>query len=153
MESTSISVGELIYEAVVHFTNVTEYGISMKDFLAGTVFPPPAGVRFDVAFQGSFQGPRVSGAFTGIDYIHVRADGRFHLHIHAQLITEDGENISFFADGIATREQGSAVVQLRENISFLTSSSSYVWLNQVLGWGQGTIDPEKGEVRVKAYAA
>jgi len=153
METTSISVGELLYEAFVHFTNVTEYGISMNDLLAGTVVPPPAGVRFDVAFQGSFQGPRVSGTIIGIDYIHVRADGRFQLHIHAQLTTEDGENISFFADGIAIPEQGGAVVQLRENISFLTSSPAYVWLNQVQGWGQGTVDLKKGEVRVKAYTA
>lgn len=31
METTSISVGELIYEAHANLTNVTEYGISMND--------------------------------------------------------------------------------------------------------------------------
>ncbi|MGD9367360.1 MAG: DUF3237 family protein [Desulfobacteraceae bacterium] len=153
MESTSINVGELIYEAAVHFTKVTEYGISMNDLLSGTAVPPPSGVRFDFAFEGSFEGPRLSGTIAGIDYLHVRADGRFQLHIHAQLITNDGENISFFADGIAIPQEGNTMALLRENISFITSSPDYAWLNQVQAWGQGTVDLGKSEVSVKAYAA
>lgn len=153
MESTSISVGELIYAAVVRFTKVTEYGIRMNDLLSGAVAPPPSGVRFDFAFEGSCEGPRLRGTIAGIDYLHVRADGRFQLHIHAQLTTHDGENISFFADGIVIPQKDNTMALLRENISFITSSPDYAWLNQVQGWGQGTVDLGKSEVNVKAYAA
>ena len=153
MESTSISVGEVIYEAVVHFTKVTEYGISMDDLRSGAAAPAPAGVRFDFAFEGEFQGPRFSGTIAGIDYLYCRADGRFELHIHARLTTDDGENIALFADGVSIPQEGSNKKQIRENISFITSSPAYTWLNQVQAWGQGTVDLEKGEVKVKAYAA
>lgn len=153
MASTSISVGELIYEADVHFTKVTEYGISLDDLITGAAAPSPGGVRFDFAFEGNFRGPRFRGTVTGIDYLYCRADGRFELHIHAQLTTDDGENISFFADGVAIPQEGNSKTQIRENISFITSSPAYTWLNQLQGWGQGTVDLEKGEVNVKAYAA
>ena len=153
MESTSISVGELLYEAVVQFTKVTEYGISMDDLRSGAATPALAGVRFDLAFEGNFKGPRFSGTITGIDYLYCRADGRFELHIHAQITTNDGENISFFADGVAIPQEGDAKTLIRENISFITSSPAYMWINQVQGWGLGTVDLEKGEVKVKAYAA
>ena len=153
MESTLISVGELIYEADVNITKITEYGVTLDDLLSGASAPPPAGVRFDFAFEGNFRGPRFRGTISGIDYLHCRADGRLELHIHAQLTTDDGENISFFADGVAIPQEGDSKTQIRENISFITSSPAYIWLNQVQGWGQGTVDLEKGEVKVKAYAA
>lgn len=111
--------------------------------------PHPAGVRFDVAFQGTLQGPRLSGTLSGVDYIYARADGQFQLHIHAQITTDDGENISFFAEGA----EGTTVVQLREKVSSLTASSDYAWLNQVHGLGVGTADPTTGEIKIKVYAA
>jgi len=152
MGSTSIIVGEIIYEAVVHFTKITEYGISMDDLQSGAA-TPPAGVRFDFAFEGEFQGPRFSGTISGIDYLYCRADGRFELHIHARLTTDDGENIALFADGVSIPQEGNSKKQLRENISFITSSPAYTWINQVQAWRQGTVDLEKGEVKVKVYAA
>jgi hypothetical protein len=153
MEPSTINVGEFIYETTAQFTKVTEYGISMNDLLTGEAVPPPAGARFDFSFQGNLNGPRISGTIEGIDYVHVRADGRFQLHIHAQINTEDGVNISFFAEGIAIPQEDNTTGQLRENISFITSSPDYAWLNQVQGWGQGIVDLEKNEVKVSAYAA
>lgn len=153
MGINSIDVGELIYEALVNFTSVTEYGINLNELLSGTSAPSFAGTRIDIAFQGTVQGPRLSGSITGIDYLEVRADGQVQLHIHARIETHDGVNISFFADGVAIPEEGNAIAQLRENITFITASPDYAWVNQLLGWGQGTVDLEKGEVKVKAYAA
>ncbi len=153
MDSTSLDVAEFIYDATVNFTEVTEYGVSMNQLLNGTVAPHAAGTRFDVAFQGEVRGPRLKGSIKGVDYLLVRADGRFELHIHAKITTDDGENISFFADGIAVVQEGTNLAQLRENVSFLTASPAYAWLNQLQGWAQGTVELEKGEIRVKAYAA
>ena len=83
----------------------------------------------------------------------MRADGRAQLHIHAKITTEHGHAIAFFADGVALPQEGTSVFQLRENVSFITASPGYDWLNQLQGWGLGTVDPVKGEVKVKAYAA
>ena len=128
-------------------------GVSLEALLSGTTSLPPAGARLDIAFEGTVRGPKLNGTASGIDYIHVRADGRFQLHIHAQITTNDGEHVAFFADGIAVLEPGARVAQLHENGSFITASPRYAWLNQVQVWGQGTVDPVKGEVRIKAYAA
>ena len=54
---------------------------------------------------------------------------------------------------IQAPQEGTSMFQLRENVSFITASPSYAWLNQLQGWGLGTVDPVKGKVQVKAYAA
>lgn len=153
MSSATITVGELLYDMSVHFTKVTEYGVSMEAVLGGQVAPPPEGARFDVAFEGVSRGPKLKGTVAGVDYVHIRADGRLQLHIHAELTTDDGEKIALFADGVGTPEEGTGVVQLRENVTLSTSSPAYSWVNQLQVWGQGTVDPAKGEVNVKGYAA
>jgi hypothetical protein len=83
----------------------------------------------------------------------MRADGRGQLHIHVQIATEDGQNIAFYADGVTFPQEGSSVWQLRENVTFITAAPTYTWLNPFQVWGQGTVDPARGEVKVKAYVA
>ena len=151
MSGTSIEVGELIYEVVAQFASTTDYGLGPEALLAGAT-PPPEGAQLDFAFRGTFAGDRMSGSVTGVDYAHARADGRVDLHIHATLTTESGERIAFFADGVATPGPD-AVWQLRENCRFLTSFEAYRWLNGIQGWGIGTVDLARGEVRIKVYAA
>lgn len=149
----SIEVGEFLYDVAINFTKVTEYGITMQALLDATTPLPPAGARFDIAFEGSVRGPKIAGTVVGVDYLYARADRRIQLHIHAHVTTDDGENIAFFADGIAVLQEGTTVAQLHENGTFMTASSRYLWLNEVQVWGQGTVDPLKGEVKIKAYAA
>ena len=61
--------------------------------------PPPAeGARFDVYFEGPITG-KLNGTVKGVDYLHIRADGRCQLNIHAEITTEDGKKISLAADG------------------------------------------------------
>lgn len=153
METSEITVGEFLYEAEISFTQVVDYGFSLESVLSGDVSLPTAGARFDVHFRGILRGPKLSGTVAGVDYLHMRADGRGQLHIHAQITTEDSQNIAFFADGVVLPQEGAAEWLLRENASFITASPTYRWLNQIQVWGQGTVDPGKGEVRVKAYSA
>ena len=152
MSSNTITVGELLYDMTVNFTKVTEYGVSM-DALAGGQAPPPAGARIDVAFEGVSRGPKLKGTVTGVDYLQIRADGRFGLHIHAAVTMDDGENIALFADGVATPEPGTDVSHIRENVTLTTASEAYAWVNHLQVWGVGTVDLAKGEVNVKGYAA
>ena len=72
-----IDVGELLYEYTVKLTGMTEYGVSFQALMAGTTAPPPEGARFDVPFEGASNGPRLRGKVAGVDYLRVRADGRF----------------------------------------------------------------------------
>jgi hypothetical protein len=153
MSSATITVGELLYDVTAHFTKVTEYGVSLEAVASGQTPPPPPGARFDVAFEGISRGPKLKGTLAGVDYLQVRADGRIQLHIHAELTTDGGEKIAFFADGVSTPEQGTGLSQIRENVTLTTSSPTYSWVNQLQVWAQGTVDLAKGEVNVKGYAA
>ncbi len=155
MSSATITVGELLYEMTVHFTKVTEYGVSRKAVRSGQVAIPPAGARFDVVFEGVMRGPKLKGTVAGVDYLHVRADGRTQVHVHAEITTDDGEKIAFFADGVSTPdpEQGTDVMQIRETVTLTTASPGYTWVNQLQVWAQGTVDRTKGELNVKGYAA
>ena len=49
--------------------------------------PPAEGARFDVHFEGPVTGPKFSGSAKGADYLHIRADGRIQLDIHAEITT------------------------------------------------------------------
>jgi len=51
-------------------------------------------------------GPKMKGTVKGIDYLHIRADGRCQLHIHAEITTEDGKKISLAADGVGIPQKG-----------------------------------------------
>jgi hypothetical protein len=95
----------------------------------------------------------MTGTVKGIDYLHIRSDGRCQLHIHAEITTEDGKKISLAADGVAIPQQGSPVFQLRENVTLTTNHPEYAWVNTIQVWAPGTVDVSKGEIRVKGYSA
>ncbi len=149
----TIKVGELLYEYTVKLTGMTEYGVSFEALMGGTVAPPPEGARFDVPFEGASVGPKLKGKVTGVDYLRIRADGRFDLHIHAEITTEDGHKISLHADGVALPQPGSPIAGLRENVTLFTSSKAYSWVNGIQVWGTGTVDLAEQVVHIKGYSA
>jgi hypothetical protein len=153
MSAASINVGEQLYEYKVKFTSVTEFGVSMDALMSGKTAPPPEGARFDVAFEGPSSGPKLKGTVVGVDHLHVRADGRFQLHIHAAISTVEGAKISLFADGVALLREHSPIADLRENVTLTTSAKAYSWVNQLQVWATGTVDLEKQEVDIKGYVA
>jgi len=144
--------GEPIYEYTVQFTQVVEYGASANAVLSGQSPPPAEGARFDVHFEGPITGSKVKGTVKGVDYLHIRADGRVQLDIHAEITTEDGGKIALAADGVGVPEEGSPIFQLRENVTLTTNHAEHSWVNPIQVWGVGTVDVSKGEVRIKGYA-
>jgi hypothetical protein len=143
---------ELIYEAEIHFTGTVEYGVSMDALSSQKVPVPLAGARFDQTFEGILHGPKLRGKISGTDYLYVRADGLFQLHLHAQVTTEDGTEISMSSEGISIQIDGERLAQLRATVSLFTSSETYGWLNQLRLWAVGTFDPMKGQALIRAYA-
>jgi len=150
-EQTGIP-GELIYEYAPQFTQVVEYGTSAEALFAGQTPPPAEGARIDVHFEGPVTGARLKGTAKGVDYLHIRADGRIQLNIHAEITTEDGKKIALAADGVGIPQEGSPVFQLRENVTLTSNHPEYAWVNPLQVWAPGTVDVAKGEVRIKGYA-
>lgn len=151
MTDLAITPKELLYEVSAEFTGVTDFGVSMEDFLSGQAAPPPQGMRIDVAFKGSVSGQRLAGSIEGVDYISIHPDGRVELHIHATVSTSDGANISFFAGGHGfPREDG--LLELREHVALSTAHSEYEWVNHLAVWAVGEVNPATGQISVKAYS-
>jgi Protein of unknown function (DUF3237) len=140
---------ELLYEYTLKITQVVEYGVSLEALMSGQAPPPAEGARFDVYFEGPATGTKLSGSVKGVDYLHIRADGRGQLDIHAEITTEDGKKIALAADGVSFGEP--PVLQLRENVTLTTAHPEYSWVNAIQVWAPGTVDLAKGEIRIKAY--
>lgn len=85
--------------------------------------------------------------------MRIRADGRFQLHIHAEITADDGQKIALHADGVALPRKGSSIADLRENVTLSTSSKDYTWVNALQVWGIGTVDLAEQVVQLKGYSA
>ena len=149
---STIEVGELLYELTLNITGMKEYGVSFAALMAGNVAAPVEGARFDVAFDGTATGPKVKGAAEGIDYVRVRPNGRFELHIHETIRTEDGQNIAARGDGVAILRPEGGIADLRVNMTLFASSEAYTWVNQLQVSGIGTIDLATQVIQVSAYS-
>ena len=144
-------LGEALYTCTLEFTNVTDYGVSLEDMLSGQAPIPAQGAQIDVAFAGQSEG-RLAGTLSGVDYLKIRADGRFDLDIHGTIETKDGARIALRIVGTATPRADAPIVDLRESISFQTASADYGWVNTVHAWAKGTVDLSKGRIEVQAFA-
>lgn len=142
--------GELLYEYTATITQVVEYGVSMQTLTSGEAPPPAEGARVDVYFEGPVSGAKLSGSVKGVDYVYFRADGRIELNIRGEITNEDGAKIALAATGVAFGDP--PVIQLRENVTLLTSHPEHSWVNPLQVWAPGTVDLAQGQIRVRGYA-
>lgn len=148
----TIEMGTPLYEFNLKITGMVEYGVSFGELMAQKIPIPPEGGRFDIAFAGEATGPRISGKISGIDYTHMRADGRFQLDVHAEITTDDGQKISVKADGVASPRKDSSIADLRENVTLFSSSKNYTWVNTIQVWAIGTVDLAGQTIYLAGYS-
>lgn len=154
MTEITIPVAEHLYDETARITRITGYGIQYEEFIRGQVSLPPEGARFDIAFEGAIRGEKLNGEISAVDYAEVRADGRFQLDMRGKITTDDGEKIAYVADGtFAPPEDDTGIAQARYSVRLATASPKYRWVNKLQIWVRGSVDVNKGEIRVKAYAA
>jgi hypothetical protein len=144
------SFTEHIFDEDIHLTRITEYGISWTDLIEGNVEIPVQGARFDLFFEGNVTGSKINGVIKGVDYLEIRADGKFMLNIFASVITEDGEIISIKENGIST-PLSNRTARLHLNMEFLASSGEYNWLNKKQAWITGEVDLINGKVKAAGF--
>lgn len=155
-KQVTIPISEHLFSEDIHLTGLTEYGVSWEKLTTGQTILPPEGARFDIAFEGTLEGPKLKGTIAGVDYLTVRADGRFQLDMQATITTDDGEKISVKEDGVLIApdaDDESRIAQLRLNLEFTAFSPKYAWINHVQGWGRGTVNWNTGGVEMQVYAA
>jgi hypothetical protein len=150
-EREMINLREKLYDLHARITNVTSYGVELTDILSGKRPPPPAGARFDVAFEGTLTG-RLTGRVKGTDYAVIRADGCIELDVRAELSIDDGARVSLRAIGVATPKPG-APIELRENVRLETAYEAHAWVGRTPIWSLGAADLANGEIRLEAFVA
>jgi hypothetical protein len=69
---------------------MTDYGVTLNALLSGKEKVPLQGARIDVAFEGEIKGRITGKVRSGVEYLHLRADGRTDLDGRATVETEDG---------------------------------------------------------------
>jgi hypothetical protein len=151
-ETHAPMTGELIYEYRPQVTQTVEYGVSADAMFAGEP-PPPEGARFDLYLEGPVSGGKLEGTVRGVDYLNFRADGRAELHIHAEIVTEDGKNVALEAGGVAVRRDGSSLLELREHVSLRSNHPELVWVNGLEIWARGVVDVASGQVHLRGFSA
>jgi hypothetical protein len=142
---------ELIYEYTPKVTETVEYGVSADAMFAGEP-PPPEGARLDLYLEGPVGGGKLNGTVRGVDYVNFRADGRAELHIHAQIVTESGKNVALQAGGVAVRQDGSSLLELREHVSLRSNHPQLAWVNGLEIWARGVVDVASGQVHLRAFS-
>ena len=143
--------GVLIYEYRPQVTQTVEYGLSADAMFAGEP-PPPEGARFDLYLEGPVCSGKLDGKVRGVDYLNFRADGRAELHIHAEIVTENGKNVALEAGGIAVRQDGSSLLELREHVSLRSNHAELAWVNGLEIWARGVVDVASGQVQLRAFS-
>lgn len=146
MENTSEKTDlTLLFEEQVVLSDFVEYGFSMQDLINGEQIPEE-GAHFDIYFEGDLIGEKINGKISGVDYLKVRADGRYFLDLHAKILTDDGAQIQVTETGI--NDNGT----LKLNMVFHTNDQRYAWLNRAQVLGLGTVDFNTGQATVKGYS-
>jgi hypothetical protein len=143
--------GELIYEYRPQVTQTVEYGLSADAMFAGEP-APPEGARFDLYLEGPVCSGKLDGKVRGVDYLNFRADGRAELHIHAEIVTENGKNVALEAGGVAVRQDGSSLLKLREHVSLRSNHAELAWVNGLEIWARGVVDVASGQVQLRAFS-
>jgi hypothetical protein len=150
-ETDAPTTGELIYEYRPQVTQTVEYGLSADAMFAGEP-PPPEGARFDLYLEGPVCDGKLKGTVRGVDYLNFRADGRAELHIHAEIVTEDGKKVALEAGGIAVRQDGSSLLELREHVSLRSNHPELSWVNGLEIWARGDVDVASGQVQLRGFS-
>lgn len=141
-----------LFEEQVQLTGIKEFGLNWDHMIQGKAGIPPEGARFDISFEGDLKGPKIEGRIKGIDYLTVRADGRYMLRIYATVITHDGESIALEEEGILIPDwEDPAMASLQFNMKFTTAVPKYAWLNNLPVWATGNIDRVTGSVYIRAF--
>ena len=142
--------GETIYQYTIDLTGTVDFGLDLNAVLSGEVPIPPQGARFDAGFEGRSSG-RIAGRIRGIDHAYLRPDGRFELNLRAVFETDDGARIALCGDGVGILRPDAPVLDLSENISLLTASPSYAWVNGPQIWAVGFADLAAGKVHLESF--
>lgn len=99
------------------------------------------------AGDATLSGDRLAGTATWANYPRVLADGSTRPDATGAVTTDDGATVLFRISGNGYPQGGQAVHVL----TFEVDDERYAWLNDVVAVGEGSVDSERGVLRMRYY--
>lgn len=99
------------------------------------------------AGDATFAGERFAGSATWANFPRVLADGSTRPEAAGALNTGENATVLFRVGGNGYPEGGRAVHVL----TFEVDDDRYAWLSDVVAIGEGSVDPERGVLRMRYF--
>jgi hypothetical protein len=104
--------------------------------------------------EGEVAGERLRGSVRWANHPRRREDGVWLPDVHGVVTTADGAELLLAMRGQSVREASERVLRaLVLRVELAAEDDRYRWLNTTFLVGEGEIDEENGEVRLRVYVA
>lgn len=97
--------------------------------------------------DASFRGERIAGTATWANFPRLLADGSTRPEAAGAVTTDDGATVLFRIAGNGYPRGGHAV----HVMTFEVDDDRYAWLNDVVAVGEGSVDPDRGVLKMRYY--
>ncbi len=129
---------ELLFEGKENVTSV-----NIKEF-------SPEGAKLDITAAGKVSG-KVTGLIMTTHSALMKTDGTGSADVRS-MIFSNGEGIMVMGKASGKMVDPAPIQKIEENLTFMTMSKNFAYLNSTKGWADASFNIATGEYSFKVYA-
>ncbi len=129
---------ELLFEG-----KETTMAINLKEFT-------PEGAKLDIMVSGKVSG-KVNGMIMTTHSSIMKPDGTGSADVKS-MIFSNGEGIMIMGKANGKMVDPAPIEKIEENLTFMTASKNFAYLNSTKGWADASYNMATGEYTFKVYA-
>ena len=111
----------------------------------------PEGAKLDIMAAGKVSG-KVTGGIMETHNVLLKPDGTGSADVRS-MIFSNGEAIMVMGKANGKIVDPAPIYKIEENLTFMTASKNFAYLNTTKGWADGSFNLATGEYSFKVYAA
>jgi hypothetical protein len=117
--------------------------VNLKEF-------SPEGAKLDIMVAGKISG-KVTGMIMTTHNALMKPDGTGSAEVRS-MIFSDGESIMVMGKANGKMVDPTPIEKIEENLTFMTASKKFAYLNTTKGWADASYNLATGEYSFKVYA-